>query len=355
MRFVALALVVLLSWLAPVARAQTPDPDPAVLRVAVYDSAPFGFREPNGRYSGLMVEIWEDIAQELGWSYAYTLTDMDELLTGLRDDRYDVGLGALTITPQRAAMVDFSQPVNPSGTGIAVSASELDVWMSLGPPILVSLGQLIATLAVVLVVSGTLLWLVERTPGDSSGRRISGLGDGLWWAAVTMTTVGYGDKVPHTFLGRLIAVLWMFTSIILVSLFTANASSIFTTARVESSVQTVEDLRRVAVGVAESSSGAEFCAREAIEVREFPLVDDAVEAMLAGEVDAVVSNIPVLRHLKHTRYPDELAIAPEPLVRNAMGIALQEQSPLQEEVDRVLLRLITEPKWQNDVYRYLGD
>ena len=119
----------------------------------------------------------------------------------------------------------------------------------------------------------------------------------------------------------------MFTSIILVSLFTANASSIFTTVRIEAHIGTADDLRRVRVAAAAGSSGAEYLERERIDYRPYPVVDEAIEDMLAGEVDAVVSNIPVLRHLKHTSYHDGLVIAPEPLVRNHMGIALQEDGP----------------------------
>lgn len=333
-----------------------PAAPPSTLRVAVYDSPPFGFEEPDGTPGGLMVELWGDIADELDLEYETTLTDMDSLLTGLREDRFDVGLGAITITPEREALVDFSQPVNPSGTGIGVRVHQVDALWSYWPPILMALLRLIGTLLLVLLVTGTLVWLLERKRNpEMSHRRIVGFGEGLWWAAVTMTTVGYGDKVPRTTAGRAIAVLWMFTSLILVSLFTAEASSIFTTVRVQSSIDSVDDLRRVRVGAAEDSSGAEFCRRERITYRPYPGVDEAVQDMLDGEIDAVVSNIPVMRHLKHTRHPQEFVIVREPLVRNAMGIALPDDSPLREDVDRVLLGLVSEPKWQEAVYRYLGE
>ena len=49
--------------------------------------------------------------------------------------------------------------------------------------------------------------------------------DGTWFATVTSTTVGYGDLAPKTKAGRVITVIWMFSSLILVSSFTATLSS----------------------------------------------------------------------------------------------------------------------------------
>jgi len=53
------------------------------------------------------------------------------------------------------------------------------------------------------------------------------LWDSIWWAIVTIFTVGYGDKTPVTVGGRLIAILVMVAGIYLVSLITATISSIF--------------------------------------------------------------------------------------------------------------------------------
>jgi hypothetical protein len=54
----------------------------------------------------------------------------------------------------------------------------------------------------VVLASGSALWLVERDRADSTVRS---LGDALWWSLSTMTTVGYGDHVPVTTAGRLVA------------------------------------------------------------------------------------------------------------------------------------------------------
>ena len=58
------------------------------------------------------------------------------------------------------------------------------------------------------------------------------IGNSLWWAIVTMTTVGYGDMAPVTVPGRLLAILIMLSGIILVALITGTISSIFTTKRI---------------------------------------------------------------------------------------------------------------------------
>ena len=49
-------------------------------------------------------------------------------------------------------------------------------------------------------------FLIERIEGPPV---FSTFGDSLWWAVVTMTTVGYGDMVPETAAGRFVAVITM--------------------------------------------------------------------------------------------------------------------------------------------------
>ena len=79
----------------------------------------------------------------------------------------------------------------------------------------------ISTLAITLV-AGVAAWIL-------SPKGFGSLGDTLWWAAQTVTTVGYGDVVPATTGGRLIGVAIMVVGVAAVSLITALVTSSFIT------------------------------------------------------------------------------------------------------------------------------
>jgi len=65
---------------------------------------------------------------------------------------------------------------------------------------------------------GTSAFLLEH--GNNPG--FANIHDGLWWAFVTLTTVGYGDIVPHTGAGRIVAVMLMVFGVAVYSLIIAN-------------------------------------------------------------------------------------------------------------------------------------
>lgn len=79
-----------------------------------------------------------------------------------------------------------------------------------------------AAVLVILVSGATLAFLAERQDQASN---IGSFGDALWWAATTMTTVGYGDRYPVTPMGRGVGVLLMLLGIAAVSALTATVSA----------------------------------------------------------------------------------------------------------------------------------
>jgi voltage-gated potassium channel len=80
-----------------------------------------------------------------------------------------------------------------------------------------AVGTLLLVISSALVVTQA-----ERPQPDAT---IKTLGDGLWWAMVTVTTVGYGDMAPVTTVGRTVAVVLMLGGIALLGVVTATMSS----------------------------------------------------------------------------------------------------------------------------------
>jgi len=75
--------------------------------------------------------------------------------------------------------------------------------------------------------------ILENLFESGENKQFSALGDAIWWAVVTMTTVGYGDKVPITPGGRVIGIIIMFMGMALISVFTATISSVFVARKIK--------------------------------------------------------------------------------------------------------------------------
>jgi voltage-gated potassium channel len=83
---------------------------------------------------------------------------------------------------------------------------------------------------VLIAAAGTLFlgaWLVLLFEDHAKGSNIHNYPDALWWAIVTVTTVGYGDRYPATSGGRAVAVVLMLVGIGLIGVLTATVASLF--------------------------------------------------------------------------------------------------------------------------------
>ena len=73
------------------------------------------------------------------------------------------------------------------------------------------------------IISATIVTTLERT----SNPELGSFPDALWWAIVTITTVGYGNQEPVTFFGRIVAVLLMITGVGFFGSIAANLAAFF--------------------------------------------------------------------------------------------------------------------------------
>ena len=83
-----------------------------------------------------------------------------------------------------------------------------------------------------MLVGGISVGVIEYTKGARDDDFTS-MADAVWWALVTMTTVGYGDKVPDTGWGRIVAGVLIFSGMACVSILTATIASVLTARRIK--------------------------------------------------------------------------------------------------------------------------
>ena len=310
------------------------------LIVGTKESPPFSMKRGDGTWEGLSIDLWKAVAEDIGLDYEFKEMTLGELLNGVYDDKLTAAVAALTVTDEREKKLDFSHPFYSTGLGIAVSQGTGGGWGDVVRDIF-SRGFI----RVLLSLSALLL---------ICGHPIKGIGSGFWWAAVTMTTVGYGDKAPKTLGGRLVGLVWMFAGIIVISSFTAAITSSLTMTTLSSIVNGPEDLYGVKVMTVGSSTSEKYLNRQGISFQTVISTEEGLNALAAGHVDAVVYDAPILQYLIHQKYSDKLALVPGTFDRQTYAIALSEGSSLRETVNRALLAKLREPWWQETIHRYLG-
>jgi ABC-type amino acid transport substrate-binding protein len=182
---------------------------------------------------------------------------------------------------------------------------------------------------------------------------VRGIGSGFWFAAVTMTTVGYGDKAPITFAGRMVSVIWMFAALILTAFLTAQLTTILTAQQVENVVQNVSDLPGARVGnLMHSASGAYFN-DNSIDVVGFPSIEAGLQAVADNKLDAFVHDQPLLQWMLG-QSNDQLQLLPHLFDPQGYAIATAQDSTLREDINIALLKILTSDDWTSLKAQYLG-
>jgi len=87
-----------------------------------------------------------------------------------------------------------------------------------------ALGACLVILISVILVSAGLMYVIEH---DAQPDKFGSIPDAIWWAAATVSTVGYGDVVPVTALGRVIGVFTMITGLLMLALPAGIAATSF--------------------------------------------------------------------------------------------------------------------------------
>jgi len=89
---------------------------------------PFEFKDPKtGEHTGFDVELWAAIAKIIGVDYVLQPMDFNGIIPGLQSGQLDVGIAGITIKPERAEVVDFSDGYYNAGLLLLVAEDNEDI------------------------------------------------------------------------------------------------------------------------------------------------------------------------------------------------------------------------------------
>lgn len=322
-----------------------------VLRVATRHAPPFSFKDDEGLWRGITIELWQEIARANKYQYTIQETSLDLLLQDVEDGTYDIGAGAITITSDRERAIDFSQPYLTSFLGLAY-IDKGNPWIDVLKKFMsLDFLKVLLLLTAVLMLAAVGVWLFERKGNEEfGGKRAHGLGAAFWWAAVTMTTVGYGDKAPRTAGGRVIGLIWMFASIIILTSFTAAFVSGLTLASYHEH-RDITDLAHRKVGTINGSVAASILLRHNMTPILFEDSGEMINALVKGKVTDVLHDLPVLQFYGR-QHGTDFRIDTLTEYPQSFGFALTEGAPFENALNVQLLRIVKSPYWKELRTRY---
>jgi polar amino acid transport system substrate-binding protein len=336
-----------------------PRPTPASARelaVGVYDAPPFSFRGPDGQWHGLTVDLWKDLASDLKVPFRLEEERPSAILEGIMRGTLATSAGPFAVTLEREQALDFSHAYLNPGIGVAVRRSRegerwLTVLRALTRP---NALRIYAGVGILLAIAGAIVWALERRRNPLfPDRLVPGVGSGFWWAGVTTVGVGYGDKVPVTFWGRLLAIFWMGFSLVLVTALTAFVTSKLAVAEL-GQVRNLQSMRSMLVGSVASTASAAFLRSEAIPRRLYASVPEALGALSRGEVQAVAYNADTLHYFVERDPSQPIEMLPGLIQAQTYAFPLADASPLRDPLNAALRRFLNDPRWRDLKDRYLG-
>ena len=338
---IATGLIALFAWAGGPVEAQT-------LRVGVSGSAPFVIEDPVGDgLSGISIDVWRRVAEANDLPYDLIRQDSAEAgIAAVEAKEIDVLIGPVSVTASRLARpeVDFTQPYYIDRAGVLLPRQRANLSSRLQVLFGWAVISSILVLCSVLLVVGTFIWLAEhrQNPEQFPPQPLPGIANGMWFALVTLTTVGYGDKAPITRLGRGITSAWMLMSLVAVSTLTAGLASAFTVLLSGSTQDNIKDpreLSRLRVATVNGTSGMELAKRRRLRIVATDSLEKGVDAVLTDTADALIFDRPALRY--HLKLNPDLAVnvAPFTVAEETYGFVLRTDDPLRTPLDISILKL----------------
>ncbi|MBT5338203.1 transporter substrate-binding domain-containing protein [Candidatus Falkowbacteria bacterium] len=313
------------------------------LTVGVSIIQPLVMETKGGKFNGFEIELWERVAKYLGRKFEYKKYKFKNLLDKVKEKKVDLAIAGITRNEEREKVVDFSYYTLDTGLGILVSGRGkvglLGLIKSFFTREVKRLVFLVLGLFIFVFVFSHLLWFFERGIGAFAADYGTGIFESLWWVIVTVSTVGYGDYVPLTAMGRAFGIVVILSGYILYVIIIAEISSIMTIRRIKSNIQSTKDLHGKKVATLKHTVSVDALEKLKAKIVLVDKIEQAYKKLEFGKVDAVVFDAPTLHYYANHQGLGKVLVLDNIFQTQSYGIALPENSDLIENINRGLLNL----------------
>ncbi len=348
-----------LSWLTVAVLAALPAPvlaaedSSVVVGVAVF---PPHVMELAESLEGFDIDIWNEVAAELGLDTTFRTVAFEELMQSLRRGEFDVALGGISITREREVYMDFSHPYMNSGLRILTTVDR-DIGLVRVFRWLASEAELdaLAYLVVFVLLSAHVFYFVERGEADISPQYFPGILEAMWCILATITTVGYGDVTPKRWFGRFVSLLAMVIGISLFGVAIAQLSAGLTIKHLTGDIAGPDDLRGRAVATVEGTTSAQAAVQYGARVQAVRELGQCYSLLHAGTVDAILFDASPLMRYAMQDPTGSVAVVGPLIERQTYGIAFPSGSELREPANRALLLVQESGEYERIFSTWFGD
>ncbi|MBE9174867.1 transporter substrate-binding domain-containing protein [Synechocystis salina LEGE 06155] len=351
-------------WNEPVRGQVAGEANSQKLKVGVVGNPPFViYGENDAEVSGISLDVWRAIAQSQKWNSEYLRQNsISEGIKAVAAGKLDILIGPISVTPERAAMegITFTQPYFSSGVGLLIPGEPLSLWERVAPFFGLAALSSAGVLTLLLFLVGNLMWLAEhrKNPEQFSPHYPEGVQNGMWFALVTLTTVGYGDRSPRTKLGQLVAGVWMVVALLSFSSITAGLASAFTTALSQANAtplfSSVKDIKNKDIAVVRDTTAVDWAQFYRADIKEANNLVGAVALLQQEQVQAVMFDRPALIYYTQQHPEAKLKVTEIRISLEPYGFVIEENSPLKKPLNVEILDLIYSRRITEFTERWLG-
>ena len=351
-------LILLLLQLGTLAAA-APE-DQKTLRVETFVAPPFVI-EQEGKLTGFSIDLWNETASRLRVASVYEKAPTASAgFAALRSKQADLAVSAILVTAERDREFDFSYPILEAGqqvmvrdTGSTLTVQPLSdllhllfskttaIWLIIGLPLV--------------FLPAHVVWLLERRQKEGiipTERYFPGIFYAAYWSASALFM--QAEQMPRQWLARLTALLWMFTGMVFVALYTAQLTATLSDQEIRGDINGPEDLPGKQVGTLAGSASVTYLRQHNAKVEEFTQLTELFQALIDKKVNAVLLTAPALRYYQtHEGTGLVKTVGPE-FNRGILGFVFPENSSLRRPVNAELVAMREDGTYQRLYDKWFG-